>query len=208
MDMAKEQELIARARGGDRGALAELVSTVRDLVYNLSIRMLGSPSDAEDATQEILIRCVTNLDAFRGESSFRTWVYRVASNQLLKTRKRAAETRFDSFEAMGEFLEEGIAEDRPALEDQQLVHEAKLICTSQMVLRLDRDHRLAFILGEVLELSSDEGAAVLEIAPEAFRKRLSRARTRMAEFTRGICGLVDESKPCRCAPRASSWASP
>ena len=80
--------LVARARSGDRRALDQLLREMKDLIYNLAIRMLGSPADAEDASQEILIRLVTGLDAFRGDSSFRTWVYRVASNQLLTTRKR------------------------------------------------------------------------------------------------------------------------
>jgi RNA polymerase sigma factor (sigma-70 family) len=201
--MTREKELVARARTGDRTALDELVNSVKDLAYNLALRMLGSPADAQDATQEILIRVVTNLDSFRGESAFRTWVYRVASNHLLKTRVRAAETRFDSLDGVGAFLAEGIAEDRPPLEDGVLVNEAKLVCTNAMTLALDRDHRLAFILGEVLDLPSEEAAQVLEISDDAFRKRLSRARSRIAEFTNRICGLVDESKPCRCAKQAA-----
>jgi RNA polymerase sigma factor (sigma-70 family) len=201
--VTREEELVIRAQGGDRAALGELLGTIRDLVYNLAIRMLGSPADAEDASQEILVRLVTHLGSFRGESAFRTWVYRVASNHLLTTRARLAETRFESFEAMEDYLRHGIAEDRAPLEDELLVKEAKLVCTSGMLLRLDRDHRLAFILGEILELSSEEGAAVLEIAPEAFRKRLSRARERIAEFMKGICGLFDEANPCRCAKQAA-----
>jgi RNA polymerase sigma factor (sigma-70 family) len=204
--MMSEEQLVERVRGGDRAALGELVSALKDMIFNLSARMLGSPTDAEDATQEILIRLVTNLDSFRGESSFRTWAYRVATNHLLKTRHRDAETRFDSFEAMEAFLAEGIAEDRPPMEDQVLVQEAKLRCTAAMVVRLSRDDRLAFILGEVLELSSEEAAAVLEVSPEAFRKRLSRARARVAEFGQKICGLVDEQAPCRCARQATRAA--
>jgi RNA polymerase sigma factor (sigma-70 family) len=203
MDMTNEKELITRARAGERAALDELVNGVKDLAYNLALRMLGSPADAQDATQEILIRVVTNLDSFRGDSAFRTWVYRVASNHLLKTRVRAAETRFDSLEGVGAFLAEGVAEDRPPLDDGVLVNEAKLVCTNAMTLALDRDHRLAFILGEVLELPSEEAAAVLEISDEAFRKRLSRARSRIAEFTKKTCGLVDPARPCRCAKQAS-----
>jgi RNA polymerase sigma factor (sigma-70 family) len=201
--MTHEEELISRARGGDRAALGDLLGSMKNLVYNLAIRMLGNPADAEDASQEILIRLMTGLDTFKGESSFRTWVYRVASNQLLTTRKRRAEEQTESFEAMAGFLESGLAAGIPPLEDPVLVNEAKLICTSGMLLCLDRDHRLAFILGEILELPGEEGAAVLEIAPEAFRKRLSRARTRMTEFTTSTCGLVDPQRPCRCGTQAA-----
>ena len=196
-------QLVARARAGDRRALDELLRDMKDLVYNLAIRMLGSPADAEDASQEILIRLVTGLESFRGDSSFRTWVYRVASNQLLTTRKRQAEMRTDSFEGMATRLEANLAAGATAVADPLLVNEAKLICTSMMLLCLDRDHRLAFILGEILELPSDEGAAVLGIGSDAYRKRLSRARSRMDEFMSASCGLVDAERPCRCGKQAA-----
>ena len=89
-----------------------------------------------------------------------------------------------------------------AVDDALVLEEAKLICTSMMLQCLDRDHRLAFILGEVLDLSSDEAAAVLEIEPDAFRKRLSRARTRMDEFTRHNCGIANPANACRCGKQA------
>jgi RNA polymerase sigma factor (sigma-70 family) len=201
--MSTEELLVERARNGDRAALEELIHTIKDLVYNLAIRMLGNPADAEDATQEILIRVVTNLTSFRGESAFRTWVYRVASNQLLRSRVRPAERRTESFEAMGTRLEEHLTLDLTPLEDQRMVTEAKLFCTSGMLLCLDRDHRLAFILGEILELEGAEAASVLEIEPAAFRQRLSRARERMAAFMESHCGLVNARRPCRCGKQGA-----
>ncbi len=198
------EHLVTQARAGDRRALDQLLREMKDLVYNLAIRMLGRPADAEDASQEILIRLVTGLASFRGDSSFRTWVYRVATNQLLTTRKRIAEQHTESFEALGDFLDKGIASQHPPVEDTRLVAEAKMACTSRMLLCLDRDHRIAFILGEILELSGEEAAAVLEISAEAFRKRLSRARARMEAFTAEHCGIVDRSKPCRCAKQAAN----
>ena len=197
--MEVDTALVDRARGGDRDALGQLVAATKDMVFNLAIRMLGSPSDAEDATQEILIRIITHLGSFRGESAFRTWAYRVASNHLLTTRKRGAELRADSLDALGERLADNLAAGDPAVDDQLIVHEAKLICTSTLLACLDRDHRLAYILGEIFELAGDEGAAILDIAPDAFRKRLSRARARMDEFMAKQCGLVNPASTCRCA---------
>ena len=207
--MSREGEgaLVARAQGGDREALGELVAGAQQLVYNLAIRMVADPADAQDLTQEILMRVVNGLAGFRGESAFSTWVYRVASNHLLTARKRAAEHHVESLEAMADRLAEGIADGLAAgdlpIEDQILVREAKLTCTSRMLLGLDRDHRLAFILGEVLELSGEEGAEVLEIDPAAFRKRLSRARERMAAFTDSACGIVNPGNACRCGKQAA-----
>lgn len=184
-----------------------VVRESKDLVYNLALRMLGNPADAEDATQEILIRLVTKIDMFRGESSFRTWAYRVASNHLLNTRKRGAELRVESFDELGERLATNLAAGDPAADDQLLVREAKSICTSTMLACLDREHRLAYILGEIFDMSSDEGAAILEISSDAFRKRLSRARDKMSEFMSKTCGLVNAANACRCAKQAGHAVS-
>jgi RNA polymerase sigma factor (sigma-70 family) len=200
--MDSHAELVSRARSGERAALDELVRATKDLVFNLALRMLGSPADAEDATQEILIKIVTHLASFRGDSAFRTWAYRVAANHLLTTRKRGAELRVESFERLAENLDVNLSAGDPAAEDVLVLREAKLICTSMMLACLDRDHRLAFVLGEIFEVSSDEGAAILEISSDAFRKRLSRARERMGEFMATQCGLANPSNACRCANQA------
>jgi len=85
----QEQEfiLVDRAISGDRKALEELLVGVQDIVFNLSLRMLGSPHDAEDASQEIYIRIITGLSTFKKESAFSTWVYRIATNHLLNYKK-------------------------------------------------------------------------------------------------------------------------
>ncbi|HEX6049918.1 MAG TPA: sigma factor, partial [Gemmatimonadaceae bacterium] len=74
--------LAVRARDGDGAALTALVEGIQDSVYRLSLRMLWHPQDAEDAAQDILFKIVTSISTFRGESSFRTWALRVASNHL------------------------------------------------------------------------------------------------------------------------------
>src|SRR5215204_7529456 len=96
------EPLVARAQEGDRAALETVIASMRDRIYNLALRMLWHPTDAEDATQEILVRLVTHLGSFRGESTFSTWAYRVASNYLLTTRKRRAEREELTFERFAE----------------------------------------------------------------------------------------------------------
>jgi RNA polymerase sigma factor (sigma-70 family) len=200
--MELDADLIARARAGERAAVDAVVRETSDLVHRLALRMLGNPSDAEDATQEILVKIVRHLESFRGESAFRTWAYRVASNHLLTAKKRGAELRVENFEDMAERLDANLAAGDPAADDQILVREAKSICTSMMLACLDREHRLAYILGEIFEFSSEEAAAILEISSDAYRKRLSRARVTMTEFTSKSCGLVDAANKCRCARQA------
>lgn len=199
---------VERAKEGDRAALEELVRGIKDQVYNLAVRMLWHPADAEDATQEILIKIVTHLSGFRSESAFTTWVYRIASNFLLTTRKRLAEQHALTFEQLGEDLDEGLSEPSlqvpPEADQGLLVKEVKIGCTQGMLLCLDRNHRITYILGEIFEVTSDEGSYILGITTAAFRKRLSRARTRIRTFMREKCGLVNASVPCRCAKRVSA----
>lgn len=202
--MPTPEELVALARGGDRVALDSLVREIKDLVYRLAARMLGDPIEAEDATQEILIRCVTSLASFRGDSAFRTWVYRVASNHLLTVRGKRAKDPTVTFDELADRLSTGVASSVTPIDDALMLEEAKLICTSLMLQCLDRDHRVAFILGEILELPNDEAAIALEISPDAYRKRLSRARTRMEEFTGSRCGIVDPANACRCGKQAAN----
>jgi hypothetical protein len=78
----EDRELIARANAGEAGALEALVRRHQAYVFNIAVRMLYCPQDAEDATQEILIKVVTKLSTFEGRSRFRTWLYRIATNHL------------------------------------------------------------------------------------------------------------------------------
>lgn len=92
--MVSEKEMstfIRCAVEGDKDALGTVLESVRDMVFNLSLRMMGMIEDAEDATQEIMIRVMTSLSSFKGESLFSTWVYRIAKNYLVDYRR----SRFD-----------------------------------------------------------------------------------------------------------------
>ena len=197
--------LVVAAKEGDRAALEKLVNAIQRDVYNLAVRFLWHPQDAEDATQEILIRVITSLTGFEGKSSFRTWVYRVACNALLTQGKKRMELAALSFEEFGATLENSSTEapfiNEHDVADELLLEEVKIGCTHAMLLCLDRDHRFAYILGEILDLDHDEGAEVLEITPAAFRKRLSRANQRITTFMMAHCGLVEPDNPCQCKRR-------
>ena len=197
------EDLVRAARDGDRDALERLVLSIQDRVHGLAIRMLWNPEDARDATQEILIRIVTRLGTFRGASSFTTWVYRVAANHLLTVRKSRLEEQRYTFQRFGSELDDGLSDEGVphGPETALLLEEVKIGCTLGMLQCLDRPHRLAYILGEILEMEGDEAARVLGIRPAAFRKRLSRARDAVVAFTRAKCGLVNPAQPCRCRRR-------
>lgn len=196
------ESLVAAAKKGDGEALETVVREIQDTIYGLALRMLFLPSDAEDATQEILIRVVTHLGGFRGQCAFKTWVYRVASNHLLSTRKRLAEQFNITFEsASREALECMRQEDQsrlPPAELALLLEEVRISCVHGMLLCLDRGLRIAFVLAEVFQISGTQGAAILEITPAAFRQRLSRSRQLVYNFMRHNCALIKPENPCQC----------
>lgn len=195
--------IVTGARGGDAGALEALVDAIQDGVYGLALRMTGQRADAEDATQEILVKVLTRLDSYRGDAAVRTWVYRIAVNHLLDRRKTAYERARLGFGDFGADLRDGLAD--PATEYQPeavvLAEEVKLSCTLGMLQCLDRNQRIAYILGEVFGTRGDQAADILEVSPAAYRKRLSRARDRLRDFMNDNCGLVDPDNRCRCDRR-------
>jgi RNA polymerase sigma factor (sigma-70 family) len=202
VDDASLRRSVAAAGAGDQQALSDVVALIRDDVYRLALRMLWHPTDAEDATQEVLIKVITRLGSYRGEAAFMTWVYRVTANHLLNCRQSRVEREHLDFRRFGEQLEDGLADPRPtAPEDALLAAEVKLGCTLGMLLCLDRDQRLAYVLSDVFQVSSDDGAYICTTASATFRKRASRARAELRAFTASHCGLIDRKNECRCHRR-------
>lgn len=191
---------VAAAQRGEQKALEAVVRQVQDRVHHLAMRMLVNPEDAAEATQEILILVVTKLSTYRGESAFTTWVYRVAANYLQGARKIQSRDPGLNFEMFRQDLESGLT-DPPAADDKVLLNELRISCTMAMLLCLDLKHRIAYVLGDILELGHAEAAEVLEISRENYRKRLSRARSEVVAFTAKSCGLANPSAKCSCPRR-------
>jgi RNA polymerase sigma factor (sigma-70 family) len=205
---------VRSAVDGDLAAMDTLLRAIEPGVYNFAVRMLGNLDDARDASQEILLKVVTHLAGFRHEAAFSTWVYRIAYNHLLTAATRSRESPEVSFEAIADKLQQGldfgqrqipITLHRGMLDSGMMTPEDKAAavgvaigCTQGMLLALDRDQRLAFLLDVVFGLASEQAGEVIGITAAAFRKRLSRARERLAEFTQNTCGLIDADHPCRC----------
>jgi RNA polymerase sigma factor (sigma-70 family) len=197
------EQLVSEAMDGSRVALEEVLRRIQNPVYAIALRMLFHPADAEDATQEILIKIITNLKGFRFEGPFMAWVMRIAANHLKKTRKCWAEKKELNMEKAHKMMDKAEARGwfaKPLEAPEPLMEiEMRSACTQALLLALDRAHRLAFVLGVVMGVSGPEAAYILDISPVAFRKRLSRARTRVKDFLKANCGLFDESNRCRCS---------
>jgi hypothetical protein len=145
---------------------------------------------------------VTRLAQFDFRSKLKTWVYRIAVNYILDVKKSPVERLQLTFERFAGDLAEGLSSDGPAdAERSLLTEEVKVGCTLGMLQCLDRPHRLAYVVGEILELSGPEAADVLGIAPALFRKRLQQARDAIESFTRTYCGLASDAAACACHRR-------
>ncbi len=198
------QALVKKATAGDKKSLETLAASVQDMVFNLSLRMLGTFADAEDATQDILLKMITHLSSFRGDSAFTTWVFRIAVNHLKDYKKHMFAHHPLSFEYYGDDIENGKIRDVPDLtqnvEKELLAEELKMSCTNVMLQCLDGESRCIFILGTMFKLDSRIAADILEITPEAYRQRLSRIRKKMADFLGQYCGEYGSGR-CRCKER-------
>lgn len=197
-------ELLKRAAEGDRRATEEIVEGIRDWVFNQSLRMLGTFSDAEDATQEILLKVLEGLPSFRGESAFTTWVFSIASNHLRRCRKHMFARAPLSFEFYGSDIVRKLPGDLPDLtggvDRHLLAEELKMSCTNVMLQCLDADSRCVFVLGAMFHLDSRIAGEILGMTPEAYSQQLSRTRKRMASFLEEYCGAYGQGR-CQCEKR-------
>ena len=201
----EEKELIKSCLEGDKQSLEKLIYSIQSLVFNLSLRFLWNRMDAEDATQEILIKIITNLSKYDGRSKFNTWVYRVATNYLINLKQTTLEKTFTSFNIFSADLysiKEPISYEQP---DKDLLEkEMKTGCTLAMLQCLDRDLRIAFILGSILKIKSNVASNIVKTTPENFRKRLELSRKLIGTFLDSHCGVYNPQNNCRCNKRIKS----
>ena len=209
MNQFTNEELLAlvqKATSGDKKSLESIVLGIQDLVFNLSLRMLGTFHDAEDATQDILLKVITHLSSFKGESSFSTWVFSIAANHLKNYQKHMFAKFPLSFEFYGDDIKNAKIGDVPDLtqnvEQSILAEELKLSCTNVMLQCLDAESRCIFILGTMFKVDSRIAGDILGITPEAYRQRLSRIRKKVADFLKEYCGEYGQGK-CRCKERVN-----
>src|SRR5208337_123879 len=193
------EHLAQAALAGDKRSLEEMVRALQGDVFGLALRMLAHREDAEDATQEALVRIVTRLSQLDFRSKLKTWAYRIAVNYILDVKKSPVEKLRLSFEHFAENLTAAPElAGPPEAEQSILIEEVKIACTFAMLQCLDPSSRVAYLLGEIWELPGPEAAEVLGISPELFRKRLQVSRTAIVDFTRHYCGLVSDGAACRC----------
>src|ERR687898_522212 len=181
-DRASDAPLIARAQRGDVDAFAELVREYEHRVRAVLYRLLDDERDVEEATQDAFVQAWRNLHRFRGDSAVFTWLYRIAVNEALARlrRKRLATTDLD------ELAETAHAAADPAYGPEQAAEAGELQAfLAGSIRRLPPDYRAPLVLRDVVGLSNQEVADILELSLAAAKSRVHRARMQIrAELER------------------------
>lgn len=200
---AEDQRLVLKIIEGDAAALDSLILRHQSWIYNVALKMVWEPKDAEDVTQEILIKMISHLGGYRKEAAFRTWLFRIVKNHVLNMKRRPIEESFEDFPDFSRELENLTDAALPdghnlPVEIPLLIEETEVGCMTGMLICLKREERLIVIFGDIFGVTDAQGAAIFEMSRDNFRQKLSRARRRLVDFLNQECGLVKTENPCRC----------
>lgn len=174
----EEKELTARARAGDEAAFAALMEANQGRVYNLILRMTGSPEDALELSQEAFLNAWRGLKNFHGESSFSTWVYRLASNVCIDFLRREKRRRSISMTVSLDDEEEHQAElpDERYSPERACERGETRDAVRKALGELSEEHRQVLIMRELQGMSYAEIGEILDVEIGTVKSRISRAR--------------------------------
>ncbi|MEO0468688.1 MAG: RNA polymerase sigma factor [Bacteroidota bacterium] len=204
------RRLVQHTLQGDREALDQLIHLHQPFIYNVAWKMTHHPDDALDLTQETLLKVITKLSQFQFNSAFRTWLYRIVVNEFLQTKRRKTESQFVSLEEHGRRLD-ALPNPDLTMEEEiafaEMSREMQMRCMSGMIMCLNREQRLIYILGDTFGVDHNIGAEIFRISPQNFRIKLHRARKDLANFMDNKCGLINPDNPCRCPKKTKALQS-
>jgi RNA polymerase sigma-70 factor (ECF subfamily) len=169
----EEQSWMARSREGDQQAFEALMLRYQKMIFALTYRMTGSAADAEDLTQETFIAAFHQLDSFRGESKFSSWLYRIATNRSLNWRQRDAR-REQAYESWGR--------EREIASTTEPHVDAVSAQVQQALLKLDDRQRAAVVLTTYEGLNHAEAARVLGCSETTVSWRIFAARRKLKKW--------------------------
>ncbi|MEZ4265517.1 MAG: sigma-70 family RNA polymerase sigma factor [Myxococcota bacterium] len=179
-----DDRFLAALRRRDERAFNRLVLTHQDRVYNLCLRLLGSPEEARDVAQEVFVTVFQKIELFRGDSKLSTWLYRVAVNHA-KNRIKYLARRFDrsrdSFEDMLSPPSEGRLSASVPRPDQALEGRRAEAFVQRALLLLDPDQREAVVLRDIEGLSYEEVAEIVDASLGTVKSRIHRGRARLKD---------------------------
>jgi RNA polymerase sigma-70 factor (ECF subfamily) len=211
---AEEASLVAELKAGSEDAYAWLVSQFHQPVYSLVYRMVNDPSDAADTTQEVFLKVFRGIKSFNGQSSLKTWIYRIALHEASNQRRwwfrhKSRETSMEPVEQDSGGAPLQTREVREALVDDNAspfdnaVHEEVRAHIEAELRKVPEPFRSTLILRDIEELSYEEIAEVMETSLGTVKSRLTRGRDalrkRLEQYVRQVGPELGMTLPARDA---------
>lgn len=177
--MQQEMELVKRAQSGDVAAFESLIENYQKRIFSIAYRMIEHQEDAADLTQEVILKIFKNLDKFKGDSKFSTWVYRIATNTCLdeikKSRRRTTYSLDKEIETDEGSMAAELPDTGPGPEEEAERKDIKKAVYAAIG-QLGQEHKQVILLRDLQGLSYEEIAEILHCSVGTVKSRISRAR--------------------------------
>ena len=190
-----DSQLIGRMQAGDGTAVADLASTFGPRIHQLALRYVKNWEDAEEVTQDVLMKVFRKIDAFRGDAALSSWIYRITFNTAmsrLRSTRVSRMTEVQKPELVSQEPERTPAEpaDWSSLADDHVLRAQMRESLIESLTRLPAVYRVPVILRDIQGLSTEEASAVLKVKPQTLKSRLHRGRLMLREHLADFAGGV------------------
>ena len=182
----EDQALVSALQRAEKDAYETLIRRFQTPVYNLAWRLLDDPADAGDVVQEVFLKVFRNVDSFRGDSSLRTWIYRIAVNESHNRRRwlfrhRRSETGIEDIFPADDNREAPIVDTADTPFDFTMNREAQMLLEEGLA-SISPAFRAVLVLREVEELSYEEISTILDISMGTVKSRIVRGREALRHY--------------------------
>ena len=190
-----ERLLIKQSKCGSVDSFEQLIEDNRKKVYNIALRMLGNPEDANDVTQEVFLRVFKSMRGFKEQSSFSTWIYRITKNVCLDEIRKKKKNNLVYIDKQ---IEYGDGQVTMQLEDERETPEEAAERTElslrvrEAIAMLPEQHRILIVLRDIQNFSYDEIADILKCPDGTVKSRINRARSALREILHSRKELFNE----------------
>ena len=189
-----DQELIGRLRGGDAGAADQLASVYGPMIHQLAFRYMKSWEDAEEVAQDVMMKVIRRIDAFRGDSALSSWIYRITFNTAMSRLRNSKHSR--PFEVLQSDLGKDTTAtpfevpDWSGLGDESVMRAELRRALAKALSGLPDVYRVPVVLRDIHGLSTEEASQVLRVKTQTLKSRLHRGRMllreRLGDFSSGL----------------------